>query len=68
MSHADEAQRLLKQLADRDKGGDLQLLAQRAQAHALLALVEAVENLRPPPGPADLPVPFEQTREGWSWQ
>jgi hypothetical protein len=66
MSHAEEAQRLLDRLAKLDKGLDLQLIAQRAQAHALLALVEAVEGLQSPE--SDEPeVDPENTREGWSW-
>lgn len=65
MSHAEEAQRLLEQLADRDEGADLQLLAQRAQAHALLALAQAVEEWQPPAMEPD--VEAENTREGWTW-
>ena len=38
-----------------------------AQVHATMALVEAIEDWKPPGDPEPEPVPYAQTREGWRW-
>lgn len=73
MSHFDRAAELLEKL-DNPTVAKMLTPAERAtaaNAHALLSLVEIVEVLvaaQLPPPPEEQPaVPFEQTREGWSW-
>lgn len=39
-----------------------------ALVFAVLALADAVDGLTPPPEPTVPDVPFEQTREGWTWE
>lgn len=47
---------------------DAALVVAAAQVHALLAVAEAIEASAMPAEPVKPPVPFEQTREGWTWE
>lgn len=67
MTHAEEAGRLLAVLAETDEGFDPQITAARAQAHATLALVEAVESWRPPEDESAPVIDPINTREGFKW-
>lgn len=64
LSHAERAEELLAQLGSAN--ADSLLLAQMAQVHATLALVDAVESWRPPVE-EDQPIPPGQTKDTWKW-
>lgn len=67
LTHAERANELIEELDTGDYPPSV--LIQIAQLHATMALVEAVSNLPvdPPPPDEPPPVPYEQTREGWTW-
>lgn len=67
--HAQEAERLLSVLASIRHADQLnpEVTALRAQAHATLALVEAVESWRPPEDESAPEIDPINTREGFQW-
>jgi hypothetical protein len=67
VSHAEQAARLLTVLAESDEGFDPAVTAMRAQAHATLALVDAVESWRPPEDEITPDIDPINTREGFKW-
>lgn len=66
VSDAERAAELLAKLAGLENL-DPAVIAAQAIGHGILALIAAVESWRPPADDDKPPVPFDQTRAGWSW-
>lgn len=65
-THADRANQIIEELDDQPLRAEVLILL--AQAHATMALVEAVDNWRPPGDDEEQrTIPFEFTKEGQTW-